>query len=271
LTGPALIVLLGATIVAAPLPAPVREARSPKPQAQPRALYRCGHRITNPGGDNGALTLSKTIWEDGSVQSFSVELEDWGGSFIRRSAGSANVTLRWPGDHLVRKGGPFNWAEGSIDVSFDAGTPSRYRILPKERWRQVVVDRNRSVIVHETGGMRALFPSGLDMRLVSELVPLSSPGRLWMSLDGLLAWGTGLETLTVFETLVRARRYDPNVNPNSPAGRMRVVGEYEVDIAALNRKVEQVRSETRSWEAGLGNFRTVCERGVEETGVIILT
>ncbi|HEX8307921.1 MAG TPA: hypothetical protein VF645_05820 [Allosphingosinicella sp.] len=271
MTAPARIALLAAAVAAAPLPAAVQEVRSPKPKAQPRALYRCQHRIPNLGGHSGALTFSKTYREDGSVQSLSVQLEDWGGSFIRRSAGSANVTLRWPGDHLVRKGGPFDWAEGSIDVSFDAGNAGSHRILPKERWRQVVVDRNRSVIVHETEGMRTLFLSGLDMRLVSELVPVSSPGRLWMSLDGLLAWGSGLETLTVYETLVSGRRYDPDVYPNSPAGRMRVVAQYEVDVEALNRKVEQVRSETQSWEAGLVDFRKVCERGSEETGEIVVT
>ncbi|HEX8447972.1 MAG TPA: hypothetical protein VF652_00155 [Allosphingosinicella sp.] len=268
---PARIAVLGAAIAAAQLAAQTRDARSPKPQAQPRTLYRCEHRIPNPGGHSGALTLSKTFWEDGSVQSFNVELEDWGGSFIRRSDGSANVTLRWPGDHLVRKGGPFSWAEGSIDVSFHGGSTSRYQVLPKERWRQVVVDRNRSVIVHERDGIRTLFLSGLDMRLVSELVPVSSPGRLWMSLDGLLAWGAGLETLTVYETLVSGRSRDPAAYPNSPMGRIRVVAEYEVDVPALNRKVEQVRSESRSWEAGLVNFRKACRRGIEETGEILVT
>lgn len=247
-------------------------AAAAEPEKAPAILFTCRERIANPGGISGALSLEKRFREDGSVRSFTASLEDWQGSFVRARAGRAMATLRWPGEHrFAREGVPFDPTDGSVKITFLGDDGGYHRFLKNERWRQVVVDRNRSVMVHDTDGMRTLFLNGFEMWLTSELTSLSSPG-LNMSVDGLLAWGTGTDRLTVYETLVQRRRYRKNVYPNSPAGRMRVVAEYEIDVAALRRSVDTVREAARGWEAELGDFRTKCERDVEDDGNdIILT
>lgn len=241
---------------------------------EPAVEYRCQTRIPNLGGDSGALSLDKTFSPDGSVRGMSVNLEDWQPPYVKpaRVGERAMATIKWPGDHRI--GGssePFSWSNGSIEIVYLAEGSGRHSPLKGEQWRQVVVDRNRSAIVHESGGMRTLFVGGLDLLLQSGLVDLPSPGHLSMSLDGLLAWGSGVGSVTVYETMVMRWKSRRNSYPTSPAGRARIVGQYELDVAVLGRKVRQVRDATSAWEAGLADFRNVCEKGVVETGAIILT
>jgi hypothetical protein len=91
-----------------------------------------------------------------------------------------------------------------------------------------------------------------------------------MSLDSFLAWGTGVERLTVYETRVTRRKKVPSSSPTSPAGRIRVVGSYEVDMAALALAFVQVRGVTEKWEAGLASSWRQCER-TTEGGEILVT
>lgn len=236
--------------------------------------YRCRTRIPNLGGDSGALSLDKTFSPDGSVRAMTVNLEDWKPPYVKPAGVGerAMATIKWPGDHRIpRSPEPFSWSNGSIEISYFAEGSRRYSPLKGERWRQVVVDRNRSAIVHESGGMRTLFVGGLDMVVQSGLMDLPSPGKLSMSLDGLLAWGSGVASLTVYETLVTRRKYRKHSYPTTPAGRARIVGQYDLDAAILARKVQQVRDSTSAWEAGLTDFKTVCEKGVVEAGAIIVT
>lgn len=250
-------------------------AADDQPREDRATLYRCTRSIQAFEGEPGFLALEKVFREDGTVYSRSVVLEDHAPRFVRFAQASARAwaTLRWPGDHrFQREVEPFSWSRGSIDISYLDGAAARYRPLPREVWRQVVVDRNGAALIHETGGMRMLFLTGLNMHLMSELAPISSPGRLHMALDDLVAWGTGAERVTVYETMVQRRRYSPNVYPNGPAGRMRIVADYDIDVPVLERRVAQVRAATDAWEAGLTNVRETCERTLEELpGDIILT
>jgi hypothetical protein len=269
-TGRAIAVILA---VLAP-PAAAGAAADEQPRQDRATLYRCTRSIQGFEGEPGFLALEKVFREDGTVYSRSVVLEDYAPSFVPVQASArAFATLRWPGDHrFQREVEPFNWSRGSIQISYLDGTVNRFRPLRREVWRQVVLDRNGAALIHETGGMRMLFLNGLNMHLMSELAPLSSPGRLHMALDDLIAWGTGAERLTVYETMVQRRRYVPNVYPNGPAGRMRIVAEYDIDMAVLARRVAQVRAATASWESGLTDIPGSCERTVEELpGDIVVT
>jgi hypothetical protein len=251
---------LAGTCVAAP----------PKPP--PATYFACSHRIADLGGHSGALELEKTFGEDGSVRSFSVTLEEWEGSFIRHRspAERSSVELRWPGNqHVSATSRRFSWAEGSIKINIS--NDGLHRFQKKERWRQTVVDRNGTVFVHDEQGMRSLFLNGFEMWLMSDMRSLSSPG-LEMSVDALLAYGTGVPTLTVYETLLQHRRYRRNVYPNTPIRRLRVVAEYEIDVLALARTVAEVKQAAQSWEAGLGDFKVECERRMDESDdTIVLT
>jgi hypothetical protein len=250
-------------------------ARDEQPRQDRATLYRCARSIQAFEGEPGFLALEKVFREDGTLYSRSVVLEDSAPRFVRlpQTSASASATLRWPGDHrFQRETEPFSWSRGSIQINYLDGRMDRYRPLRREVWRQIVVDRNGAALIHETGGIRTLFLSGLNIHLVSELAPLSSSGRLHMALDDLIAWGTGAERVTVYEVMVQRRRYVPNVYPNGPAGRMRIVAEYDIDAAALAARVAQVQAAASAWEAGLTNVRETCERSVEELpGDIIVT
>jgi hypothetical protein len=258
-------------VLAAPACAAVQPAR-PAPEPA-RTVYRCHYR-DNLGPDHATLTLDKILFEDGSVQSMRATWEDSNASFVHGRAPDdrGSVTLQWPGDHRFVPGiRPFDWSDGSIQIAFfGASAQGRYRHERNERWRQIVVDRSQSVQVYEAEGVRGLLLSLLDLQLTTQLDSLAGPGSLHMSLDNLLAWGAGVPRLTIYETLVSYRRYDPNSFPNDPAGRRRIVAQYDLESAALVPVVARIREVAARWEAGLGDFQTRCERSEDESGQAIV-
>lgn len=245
-------------------------AQAPAPPPQPAMLFRCRERIDNFEGTSGALSLDKSFREDGTPLGLNVQLEDRSGSVMpgRGPTEQTGMTLSWPGRHRVAiRPEPFSWSNGGIDVYY-SGPTNRYVYRRDERWRRVIVDRAGSMIVHESDGARWIFVSGLDLYLMSNLQDLGSPGRLWMSLDGLLAWGSGRERVTVYETVITERR---ERNQGPALGQERIVGQYDIDIPALARLAARVRAATEAWEAGLTDLAARCTREPEETGEIIVT
>jgi hypothetical protein len=264
---------IGATaaLISCALPVPSRAAEASGPEAVP--VHRCQFSQRVPEGGQANLEIFKSFGTDGAVNSMQVHWEDNQAGAVRllNPDDRAFVSLQWPGEHRIgRYEEEFDWSRGSITVTLlVADAAANFRLLPGEEWRQMVVDRNGSVLVHERKGMRTLFLSGLDLRLVSDLEPPTSPGRLSMSLDSLLAWGTGVERLTVYETRVTRRKKVPNTYPTSPAGRIRVVGSYEVDVAALALAFAQVRAATEAWEAGLASSWRQCEQTIEGGDILV--
>jgi len=257
-------ILLAALLALQTVPAPVPEQLRP-------VVFRCHTRI--PLG-SGAVTVDKTFSEDGSVHGLRIEVEDRAPDFVVPGApsGSATARLTWPGEHRVRlRPEPFSWTDGSIRIDYNDHASNRYRFGNRERWRQFVVDRRRALPVYAHEGARVLLYQGLGPALMSELIPLTSGVGLRMSLDDLLAWGSGVERLTVYDTIVQHRRFEPNVYPNTPAGPRRIVGEYGIIVASLRSKADEVQRLVQQWEATLTDVRTTCEREAEEAPSIIVT
>ena len=239
---------------------------------EPVPVFRCQLNLRLPGGGSEDVRAFKSFRHDGTVNAMFVEMSDLAGSLVRmRQRGERSiVTMRWPGDHRLRdEAAPFDWASGSIRISYPGHTNAA-RPRTGEVWRQVVVDRDRSALVHESDGGRILFLSGLQLHLASELGPLSDPGDLRTGLEALLAWGRGANSVTVFETLVRRARPE-NGNSQSPAGRRRIVAEYELDMAALAGTVGRVRAAVSDWETQMESRWRQCEPMIEGGDIIVTT
>ena len=235
------------------------------PRPEPKTIFSCHEHQGSFGGDSGVLDIYKTFYEDGTVQSMTVRWEDDGGSFIipSNATGHGSAALVWPGDYRIgRSPERLDWAHGSISVHYYTNGQHADKLAKKERWSQVIIDRSLSQFVYEQDGIRMLFGNGLDMTLKSEL---NSSGGLHMSLDTLLAWGMNLERLKVYETRAIPRKLGPTTQSNSPLGRMRIAGEYEIDVPKLTRKKDQVQDAVTKWEASLGDFKSKCQREVEVT------
>lgn len=236
-------------------------------------VYQCEHNARLPEDGYADLRVVKSFREDGSVYSMHVDWEDNQGSLVRlsRAGDQAFLSLKWPGEHRIRRDGePFDWSRGSVNVTFLAADSGNFRNLKGEKWKQVIVARDDSVLVREQDGMKLLSLMGFNLHLVTELEALSSPGRLTMSLDSLLAWGSGVEWLTVYETRVTRRKKDRNTFPDSPVGRSRIVGSYQLQAAALERAAGLIREATQEWEASVAGRWRECPRRTEG-GTIILT
>ncbi len=270
-----MLVLTGGLLASAAPGEEGASAQEPAARDDHVTLYACRSYTTNLGGDPGALTLEKAFREDGSVYRLRVSWEDRQGSFLRRHLADDQLSaeLHWPGNHpFSTVPVPFDWSQGSIRAHiYGPRAAARYRPHRREVWSQVFVVRNRSMTVHHQEGVPILVSDPSQFLLASGLLPRGSPSDLWISIDALIAWGTGARSVTVYETLVTRRRFRRNSYPNSPDGRRRIVAVFDVDTVALARKVEQIREATGEWEASIADFRNRCERVEEYTGPVHVT
>lgn len=236
------------------------------------AIYRCATDIQNIDGGFGRLSLSKSFFEDGAVAGMEVYWEDRTAPFVRPHLGSggASATFRWPSDRITMRPPPFSWSNGSIHIGYTgAGSEGRYQPRQRERWRQVLVVRDGSVLIHGQGSERFLYLYG-HAHLMTDLQELSTSGSLFISIDSLLAWGAGAERVTVYELLVKAARARRTDSSTNPVEQRRIITSYDIDMTALARVVGTVRRMTEEWEATLTDFRRDCERASSENTAIII-
>lgn len=223
-----------------------------EPRDQPVPVYQCEHSERLPKGGYSDLRVLKSFREDGSVYGMQVEWDDNQGSLVRltQPGDRAHLSLKWPGDHRISaEGEPFDWSHGSIKVSLIAANGANLRNLKGEKWKRIIVTRDDSVRIYGQDGTKQLMLMGFNLHLASDLEHLGSPGWLTMPLGSLLAWGSGVERVTVYETRVTRRKQGRNAFPDSPIGRSRIVGAYELEPAALERMARLVREATLNWEA----------------------
>ena len=238
--------------------------------SEPVQVFRCQLNLRLDGGGYEDVRASKSFREDGAVNSMFVTMTDNMGAVVRkrRPEDQAIVELNWPGQHRIwRDEAAFDWSSGSIQIGY-FGRDNPFQYQSGETWRQTVVDRDRSILVHESDGVRMLFLSGLEFHLMSELNPRSSLGHLRMGIDAFLAWGNGAQSITVFETLVR-RAQSRSGSSDSLAGRRRIIAEYDVDMAALARTVARVHEAVSTWETEIASTWRQCERTTEGGDIIV--
>lgn len=262
--------------IAAPLlvqTASAQESATAPAAKWPQTMYQCRHRAPLDGF-GGTLEFDTLYTEAGAIF---FESGRWTSDYwpmrapplpadrvavrsIIAPAGQPNgmtVMIGWPGGNSWDKTPtPDPSAKANIRIVNIDGVARTMR--KKERWHQSIVVRNSEVLVYANGDDRMLFLNPLEPALVSNYGDTSNMD-LTMPVANLLAWGSGLETLTVFDIFVEPRKYDPHSFPNGPAGAMRVVGEYRIDMTALAAAFDKIRAEHRGWRAGLTDFKTRCE------------
>lgn len=239
---------------------------------EPVPVYQCMFSATVPE-EHGHLLIGKSFREDGTVNSMYVHWEDNAAGGLTTATGAGDrvfVSLRWPGEHRIRGSEPFQWSEGSITMTLLlADAAANFNLQAGEEWRQVIVDRNETVNIYDDAGVKALFLPGSDMHLASDLEAPTAPGRLNMSLDSFLAWGSGARRITVYETRVTRRKPTKNSYPTSPAGRYRIVGAYDVNISALTHTVASIREASERWETSLSSSWRQCNRSTEGGDIVV--
>jgi len=247
---------------------------SPATANDPIPVFQCVLSAPLPDGGPRLLVL-KSFRENGRVNSMHVSWEDNAASGLVRPPSPNDrifVSLRWPGEHRIgRPDDPFDWSEGSITMNLLlANAAANFGLRQGEEWRQVMVDRDQSVTTISEEGVRLAIASPIDMLLMSDLEPTTTPGRMSMSLNSFLAWGSGVQHLTVYETRVTRRNPVKNSYPTSPAGAHRIIGAYDVDMPALGRTVALIRTTTERWERSLSTSWRTCRRTTEGGDMVVI-
>jgi hypothetical protein len=274
----ALVGLLLAACASSPVPAgaSVRMgvAAPEWPDEPLYVYYDCRGRPGDPKVFSGYLDFWEVIREDGVVLAKSV---NWTTHYDTKyprdetrphapQRATTHVTLTWEDEN----GGPrdpsvqpkaFDWRRGKIQVNHfeDPANADRYRSNSNEPWRRVVVDRDNSLTVSKEESGRFLGLWGLDMNLNGELSPPGSPNDLRIGLEKLLAYGTGAEKLTVYETAV-SRMILTNSASAWGIGRHRILTSYDLDLPLIHNSVAWIREQEAIWRESISDYRNACER-----------
>ena len=229
---------------------------------EPPLLHRCRERMPDFEGMRGGLTFDKSFRVGGAPATFDIILEDESGTVTTGLPPTTRtrLTLHWVTQYRDGVPSPAGYLGGEIQVELFGD--ARAQTTPGDaRWRRVLMDRDnllrRSTL--PDGGEQMMVPH-LGLYLASELLPLATtPRRLNMSLDSLFAWGSGRERLIAYETVVipwprRGRDRERAIWLE------RVVGAYQIDLAALARLAARARAAGAAWEAGLTDVARRCER-----------
>lgn len=211
--------------------------------------------------------VQKSFALDGSPLGKHVRWENRSPGFVhmRAPTETASATLAWHGNmRSPFEEPPFDWGRGSIRIDvFGPPGAMRYRPLPEEEWRQVIVDRDSSVLLINQRSMQVLLLSGRELNLTSEPSPLTDPGALTSSIAPLIAWGSGGSSITVYEVMATRRRPQRHTQPGDPLGRRRVIIAYDLDTVALARAVAEMRAVVEAWEEGIAATWSQCEQTTE--------
>ena len=217
--------------------------------------YICNEVFPNFDGALSSLALTKSFQPDRPTLRIDAEAP----SVVRPQPGARPwVRLRWPVSPT------FDPATGTIEIDSDGSgsryaVPSAYAARPDDLARRVVVDRRNAlhpVLQADSGGVWELFLSPFGQFLTSLLIQPSQSPILYMSIDSLLAWGAGLPSLTVYQTMISSdatRR-----RGHWLYGAERVTGSYEIDMPALTRLLAKIRIATERWERRLSRDRSHC-------------
>ena len=224
-----------------------------------RMVYRCTEEIADFGGTGDSLTLTKGFRRDGTPIVFEAVLED-GNSAVATGVTpgtQTRLTLSWKVHYPGPPAAPAWWGWIEIGLLGDARRRVRER---GEQWARVLVVRDELLHPYSRpDGGQGLAVSHRGLYLSSELQPLSDrPRSLDMSLEALLVWGSGRERITAYETMVTPARQRGRYRERA-IGLERIVGAYEIDMAALGQLSSRVRTAAETWGAGLTDIPGRCE------------
>jgi hypothetical protein len=247
-----------------------------QPGDGPLPIHLCELNSQNiPENNQGLLHASKAFDLQGrALGGMQVRWESYNPSFVRahENGGSATARVEWPGSNRFRMPSPpFDWENSEIRIDYRSpSTQNRYQPLDGEEWRQFIVDRNQSILIHNQERMSTLLLSGLNLHLVSELEPLSGSAALIGSPESLIAWGKGARRVTVYEVMATRRRPRRNSYPIDPVQRRRIIAAYDLDGTQLEQSLGQVREAVERWEQEIASTWSQCER-VTGDGAVVVT
>ena len=262
------------------VPALAREATPLAKPEWPKTIYTCRHSDALESF-GGTLEFSTIFTEQGTVFS---DIVHWSAKFrptdpvtgksmaanpalaaidtmvlVQGKQAGGTIAIAWPSANSWRKPAPDvdPAVHADVTISF-SGRGEKLR--RKERWHQSILVRDSEVLVVPQDGDRYVILSPLDPALVTDF-DARADTRLTLPAASLLAWGSGLEMLIVYDVFVTPRKYRRDRFPNGPAGRMRVIGEYRIDIASFTRAFVEMRAAHGAWRQNLGDVKSRCEIG----------
>lgn len=281
--------LSGAAIALLAVLAPMKPAfPQTAEEAETRVIYRCTEKSSSNPSQYEGLKLRKIYLEDGSVDSFSVTWEGEKAGLIRTLSGNDRIKLiiEWPGYYAagvmpIRSLLPFDAETGTITFQHSAIIGVQRK--KHERWSQTVITRDHRHSSYESGA-----PYGRGDRLFStdnSGLSLNSAFRGLDKNDGknlpksysrfpvssLLAWGHGVDWLTVYDTRLGPQPKGADKFANPPIWDQRIVLTYELGTKALAEVIDFAQAAVPRWEAETSDFRTQCAREIEEVVDIIVT
>ena len=267
--------LVIAGLAAAPLLAACAAGRDAPPAAASApagTVYACSHRGSLQGF-GGTLEFDMVFAKDGAVLS---DKASWYTHFdppdretdepetmeglVEAPSARVFIGIRWPQ--------AFSWlklATGKDPVAYAEITSSNSALYDApfrgaERWHQLIIVRGGEAAVDTEIDDRFLLLNPAEPVLASDYHHRSGV-VLDMPIEALLAWGSSLRTLAVYDVFVEPREYQPNSSPTSPAAKRRIVGEYRLRVAAVARAYAAMRKQHAVWRRGLKDYKANCKAG----------
>jgi hypothetical protein len=165
------------------------------------------------------------------------------------------ISVGWSNDDLRGMSGSIREAVDNASVRItNYNWPNARK---RELWRQSIIVRGREVLVIPDKNDRYLM--AVSPVLASRFDSPSSPS-LAVPISDLLAWGSGLPSVTIYDVLVESRKYRENSYPNDPAGRMRIIAESAVDVQLLNDVFKALVERHALWLKSIGSPSSNCKK-----------
>lgn len=223
-------------------------------------VYRCLTRTATING--GRLDFNEDFRADGSVFEKSVRWEARAAGYVQGFGPDEPTwgTLSWDYPPEGRGGDAIDWTAGQFAVQVPTDL-TQSALREEGQWWQIVIARSRAA----SGESGVLAPAA--MLLSGEVTEYPPLGRMKVSLAALLAWGSGVDKLTVYEMGIS--RYPPASVRPAYLGERRVVGEYQIDMASLSQTVDGIRDIVTAWDAEPVDFKTACDPGPENDEIIV--
>lgn len=255
-----------AFVVATAIGAPASAGEPPKPDL-PKTVYECSHRgsLDKLGGTlefDTIFTEAGAVYEERARWDMAISRQ-WpqqpAGKLLRIDPNAeSRIVIAWSNPGLWFKPGkdPADYAQLTVS------SPSGYRekMRKKERWFQSIVIRDEAAPIAEKAADRFLLRHLLRPGLKGDLLDDVYPSPLSMPIESLVAWGSGVDALTVYGVFVEPRKYRRHIHPSDPIGSMRIIDEYRIDTAMLKQVSEAIRSSHASWRKSIDGPKTRCKK-----------
>jgi hypothetical protein len=224
-----------------------------------RIYYEChyysGHTV---GPDKALVKIDKVLDEDGKTLNQNVSIEARG------------LALGWSNAKLAESEFGIDWGDAWVTFSDGHSNSFADRRRGENSWQSLIVRDDLIQVADHKNDKFLIGP--IAMALMSDPAPLYTVAMLRVRLGDLLAWQTGAKKLTGYVTRNTMRKERTAYGDYAALQSRRVVETYDIDIWRIRRLGEEARNATGNWEKSIVDFKTVCERQVEEDqSLIVLT